>query len=89
NLLAKLWSHFGGRYGSELFAMMKKRSEADADQWLQQLETHDWMVGELKAALVDEEWENLGDASVAHQVIITRKTQTENQKKRKSVMTEY
>ncbi|KAE9402972.1 hypothetical protein BT96DRAFT_815562, partial [Gymnopus androsaceus JB14] len=89
DLLIQLWLRFGGRYGSDLFRSAKKSSEDDAKKWLLELEAHDWMISELEAALTNEEWRKLGDASVSCQVIMTKKTLTEIQKKRKSAMSEY
>ncbi|KIK67587.1 hypothetical protein GYMLUDRAFT_190229 [Collybiopsis luxurians FD-317 M1] len=89
DLLTDLWLKFAGRYRCQSFLITKRKSEKEAHEWLQQLETHDWMVGELRAALADDGWRNLRDASVPRQVVIMRRTLTKNQKKRKSAMSEY
>lgn len=90
DLLIQLWLKFGGRYGSDLFQFKTKESE-EGNKWLKELETHAWMIGELKIALANNEWKTLGDASVSHQVISNpkKKILTENQRKRKSAMNEY
>ncbi|KIK67588.1 hypothetical protein GYMLUDRAFT_215717 [Collybiopsis luxurians FD-317 M1] len=54
DLLAELWLKFGGRYESDYFVFTKRRSEEEAHDWLQQLETHNWMIGQLEAALADD-----------------------------------
>ncbi|KIK67589.1 hypothetical protein GYMLUDRAFT_36329 [Collybiopsis luxurians FD-317 M1] len=89
DLLTELWLKFGGRYESDSFVSTKRRSKEEAHDWLQQLETHDWTIGELGAALADTDWRNLRDASISRQVMTTRKTIVENRKRRKSAMSEY
>lgn len=86
DLLLRLWLKFGGRYGSD---RIQSRSEDEARTWLQELDTHDWMIGELKEALAKEGWKDIRDASVPRQVLFPHKTLTVNQRKRKSAMSQY
>ncbi|CAA7260739.1 unnamed protein product [Cyclocybe aegerita] len=64
-ILSTLWSKFGGRYGTVLFDMKDTDDHAAAEKWLAELESHEWMLGEVEKALKDEEWRNCGrDGSV-------------------------
>ena len=60
-----------------------------ADIWLQSLEMHSWMINRLEHALSEHDWKNLVEGRVSYPVLSTQKTLTENQKKRKSAMSEY
>ncbi|KAF5392107.1 hypothetical protein D9757_003326 [Collybiopsis confluens] len=89
DLLTTLWQKFGGRYGSDMFFTEQTRSKEDADKWLQSLESHDWMMGQLETALANEDWKKLNDRRVTYEYGTSKRTLTEGQKKRKSVMTDY
>ncbi|KAF5344696.1 hypothetical protein D9757_015063 [Collybiopsis confluens] len=89
DLLSKLWKQFGGRYGSDRFTDMTEASSKAASEWLQTLESHDWTIKQLNAALADEEWKTLKDPRITRLLPKTSKILTERQNKRKSTMTEY
>ncbi|KAF5389910.1 hypothetical protein D9757_003597 [Collybiopsis confluens] len=85
DLLSELWVRFGGRYDSDIFRIMTLNKPERARNWLQTLESHDWMIKQLNAALADEEWQTLKDPRITR----LSKILTEHQNKRKSTMTEY
>ncbi|CAA7260742.1 unnamed protein product [Cyclocybe aegerita] len=59
NMLCNFWSKFGGRYGTTTFRT-KKEDHVATDKWLEELESHEWMLSELEKALKNEEWHNWG-----------------------------
>ncbi|KAF5383892.1 hypothetical protein D9757_007383 [Collybiopsis confluens] len=89
DLLSELWVHFGGRYDSDMFRMMTSNSPESARDWLQTLESHDWIIKKFETALTNKDWKTLKDPRITHSLPKTSKALTEVQKKRKSGMTEY
>ncbi|KAJ3506069.1 hypothetical protein NLJ89_g7078 [Agrocybe chaxingu] len=57
-ILSTLWSKFGGRYGTLLFDTKETEDPIAAEKWKADLESHEWMLGELEKALKNEEWRN-------------------------------
>ncbi|KAJ3499523.1 hypothetical protein NLJ89_g10093 [Agrocybe chaxingu] len=59
-ILSTLSSKFGGRYGTLLFDMKETEDQIAAEKWKADLESHEWMLGELEKALKNTEWRNCG-----------------------------
>ncbi|KAF5392684.1 hypothetical protein D9757_000919 [Collybiopsis confluens] len=86
-LLLTLWRQFGARYGSEYFLMKKEdKSPEFSEEWLRTLDSHDWMIEQLRTALSDEKWEKLNDPRIDRKLPQTSKCLTAGQKKRRSAV---
>ncbi|CAA7265130.1 unnamed protein product [Cyclocybe aegerita] len=89
-LLVTLWLEFGGRYESDSYRFLKTHDPKAANEWLDRLESHDWMMTTLTEALKNEEWSSTtDDGRIKHPIIESEKTLTGGQKKRKSELSEY
>ncbi|KAJ3510496.1 hypothetical protein NLJ89_g4634 [Agrocybe chaxingu] len=82
NLLVTLWLEFGARYNSDSYRFLETRDPEAAREWLNRLESHEWMMATLSEALKNEDWlSTTCDGRIKHLVIESEKTLTEGQKK--------